>query len=298
MPARRRHPVPVRPAAVVALCGLAGLHGGCGGSAPRAGGPFVPDGPRSSAVVWAAGDGADGGPGAKAVAQLVARGKPDVFLYLGDVYPDGAPDSFAQSYAPTFGPLAGRTAPTPGNHDWPQHRQGYDPHWTKAHGTPPPPYYSFRAGGWQFLSLNSEVATGPGSAQQRWLRGQLRGAGDCRIAFWHRPRFSAGTVHGDNPGVDPLWRALLGRARLVLNGHEHDMQRMSPRRGIVELIDGAGGHSFYGLRRRYPGLRFSSPDEFGAIRMELRPGVARIAFVSIEGKQLDRTSVDCHPGRS
>jgi hypothetical protein len=248
--------------------------------------------------VWAVGDGADGGPGAAAVVRLLTGSRPDVLLYLGDVYPEGDSQGFTQGYARTFGALARVTEPTPGNHDWPERRHGYVPYWTRARGAAPPRYYALRAGGWQLLSLNSEIALGSHSPQLRWLRTQVASPGDCRLAFWHRPRFSAGTVHGDNPGVDPLWRALLGRARLVLNGHEHDMQRMSPRRGIVELIDGAGGHSFYGLRRRYPGLTFSSPDEFGAIRMELRPGVARIAFVSIERKQLDRTRVDCHPGRS
>ena len=183
------------------------------GNAQR-GAAFVSDAPRSHARLWAVGDGADGGPGAKAVARLVERGRPDVFLYLGDVYPDGTPGSFAHSYAPSFGALAGRNAPTPGNHDWPEHRRGYVPYWTSTRGTSPPPYYAFRAGGWELLSLNSEIARGPRSPQLRWLRRRLRPPGDCRIAFWH-PRWSAGEVHGDNPKVDGLWRALGGHARLV-----------------------------------------------------------------------------------
>jgi hypothetical protein len=295
-----------RQLAAAALLVLAALLSGCGGSGSgsdrgsSAGGQrstsaFVADGPRQSARVWAAGDGADGGPGAKAVAQLVQRNHPDLFLYLGDVYPEGDAEAYANSYGPAFGPLASRTAPTPGNHDWPERRNGYIPYWTREHGRPPPLYYSFRAGGWQFLALNSEIPSRPGSAQLRWLKGQLRGPGDCRIAFWHRPRYSAGTVHGDNPDVDPMWRALRGHARLVLNGHEHDMQRMRPRDDLVELIDGAGGHSFYGVRRGYPGLAFANRDQFGAIRMELRPGTASATFVSLTGQTLDRTRVGCHP---
>ena len=293
------------PATTAALLSLAGvLLAACGGSghasgppsspaAGRTGHAFVTDGPRRSAVLWAAGDGADGGSAAKAVAGLVERGRPDVFLYLGDVYPEGDARAFAQSYAPTFGALAGKTAPTPGNHDWPVHRQGYVPYWTSARGIRPPPYYSFRAGGWQILSLNSEIGTGRGSRQLRWLRRQLKGSGDCRLAFWHRPRFSAGVVHGDYRHVDPLWRALRGHARLVVSGHEHDMQRMRPRNGLVELVDGAGGHSLYGLRRRYPGLAFGNRREFGAIRIGLRPGLARISFVNLTGTVLDRTRVRC-----
>jgi hypothetical protein len=82
------------------------------------------------------------------------------------------------------------------------------------------PYYSFSVGGWQFLSVNSELPHRSGSAQLAWLKGRL-GGGNCRIAFWHRPRFSAGTTHGDAPDMDPVWQALRGRAALVLSGHDH-----------------------------------------------------------------------------
>jgi acid phosphatase type 7 len=257
------------------------------------GGAFAEDGPPRAATVWAAGDGADGGPGAAAVARLAERARPDVFLYLGDVYPEGDADAFAHSYAPTFGRIAKLTAPTPGNHDRPDEAQGYRPYWTKVHGTPPPSYYAFRAGGWQLLSLNSELAGEAWRRQLRWLRRRLRVPGTCRLAFWHRPRFSAGTVHGDNPRVAPLWRALHGHARLILNGHEHNMQRFRAHNGLVELIDGAGGHSLYGLRSRRRGLAFADRDTFGAIRLDLRPGNARIAFVDIDRNTLDRSQVGC-----
>ena len=277
------------------MLAIAAVAAGCGGRQHRGGAAFVRNGPRSAAVVWAAGDAADGGPGAKAVAQLVERGHPDLFLYLGDVYPEGDAEAYAHSYAPAFGALAARTAPTPGNHDWPEQSVGYSPYWTRERGQPPPLYYSFSAGGWRILSLNSEIPSGPGSPQLRWLERQVRGPGDCRIAFWHRPRFSAGTVHGDSPSVDVLWRTLQGHAKLVLNGHEHDMQRMRPRQGLVELVDGAGGHSLYGLRPGYPGLEFGNRDQFGAIRLDLRPASAEAAFISISGQTLDRTRVRCHP---
>jgi hypothetical protein len=108
-------------------------------------------------------------------------------------------------------------------------------------GRAPPSYYALSLGGWTLLSLNSEEPHGPGSAQLRWLDHRLRrGRGTCRLAFWHRPRYSAGTTHGDQPDVEPLWNTLRGRATLVLNGHEHASQRFRTIEGLTEIVAGAG----------------------------------------------------------
>jgi hypothetical protein len=249
----------------------------------------MPNGPARRAVVWAVGDGASGS-AAPAVAQLIARGRPDVFLYLGDVYPMGTAAAFRQGYTPAFGRFAPRTAPTPGNHDWPVRSAGYIPYWQRSRGVAPPAWYSFHAGGWDLISLNSEASGSP--QQLRWLRSQLRARGTCRLAFWHRPRFSGG-LHGDYPPMAPVWRRLQGHARLVLSGHDHDMQRLTPRGGIYQYVSGSGGKSHYAVSRAYPGLRFADDRSWGALRLDLRPGVARLAFVSAGGKRLDSSRVSC-----
>jgi hypothetical protein len=236
-----------------------------------------------AALLWAVGDG-DATPNAAALARRIAASHPQRFLYLGDVYPRGTGSDFARNYTPTYGRLAAITAPTPGNHDG---GRGYFAYWHR------PPYYSFRAGGWQVLSLNSEIAHGTRSAQLRWLRGRLRSGGDCRLAFWHRPRYSAGTVHGDQPDVAPFWRALRGRARVVLNGHDHDSQRLRPVGGITELVAGAGGHGLYPIRRAYRRLGFGDARRYAALRLRLSPGLARFAFVTSSGRVLDRGHVRC-----
>lgn len=121
--------------------------------------------------------------------------------------------------------------------------------------------------------------------------------GTCRLAFWHEPRFSAGTEHGDQPRVAPLWNALRGKAALVVNAHEHHMERMKPRDGIVEVISGAGGHGFrYPVKRGDPRLAFADDDHDGALRIRLEPGKARLAFVATDGRVLDSTTVRCSEG--
>ena len=156
-------------------------------------------------------------------------------------------------------------------------------------------WFATSAGGWQLLSLNSEAPHGPGSPQLKWLARQLRAPGTCRLAFWHRPRYSAGTVHGDQPDIAPLWNALEGHAVLVLNGHEHDMQRYAPRDGLVEIVSGAGGNGHYALKKGVRGLAFGNATTYGATRVELEPGKAHIRIVGLGGKTLDETDVPCMP---
>jgi hypothetical protein len=248
----------------------------------------------ATAVVWAVGDGANGSERAKRVARMIARDRPSRFLYLGDVYPNGSAANFRTGYRSVYGRLDRITAPTPGNHEWGQRASGYFPYWRAAKGRPQPPWYRLTLGGWEVLGLNSQAPHGTGSPQLRWLRRAVRSGGTCRLAFWHRPRFSAGRVHGDQPDVAPLWDALRGRARLVINGHEHDMQRFKVRGGLTEYVSGAGGHVRYVLR---PDARlgFGRADRDGALRIELSPGLAKLEFRSVDGRVLDRSEARCRP---
>jgi hypothetical protein len=278
------------------------LAAGCG-EAPRPaiepvgpGVPLVGEGPPRRAVIWAVGDG-DASNEGRSVVDRIAADEPDRVLYLGDVYSDGTAEDFASDYAPTYGRLAAITAPTPGNHDWPNHREGYDTYWSRVHGAAvTPPWFAFRAAGWDVVSLNSEASHEPGSIQQTFARTALDGPGDCRIAFWHRPRFSAGTRHGDQPDLEPLWGLLPGRARIAISGHEHNLQRLRPVQGVTQFISGAGGRSHYGLDEDDERLQFGNADRDGALRLELRSGRADFSFVTADGVVLDQGTIHCRTG--
>jgi acid phosphatase type 7 len=271
----------------------AGACGGDGADGSQRGGAEARTG---GVVVWAVGDGADGGPAARRVAARIADGRVDRLLYLGDVYHEGTAADFARHYAPVYGRFARRTLATPGNHEWARRRSGFDPYWSRVTGRPVRDWSATRVGSWEVLDLNSEASHGARSRQLRWLRAHVRrSAGTCRIAFWHRPRYNAGLVHGDSPDVEPFWRALRGHAVIVANGHEHDMQRFAPRDGITEFVSGAGGHGHYPVRRR-AGLRFSDATHDGALRLTLTRGRAAWAFVAADGTRLDAGTLRCRPG--
>lgn len=246
------------------------------------------------AVVWAVGDGANGSDDARTVVDRIAAEPFDWFLYLGDVYEDGTREDFDQNYVTTYGRLADKTQPTPGNHEWDNREDAYNPYWTQVRGKPIQPWYSFQAGGWELLSLNSEEPLEPGSPQHEWLQSELSEPGTCRLAFFHAARYSASPEHhGDDPELEPLWDTLEGHATLAVSGHDHNMQRFEPVGGITQFVSGAGGNFHYEIEEDDPRLAFSNETDFGALRLELRPGSATYAFVTADGAELDRGTVDC-----
>lgn len=246
----------------------------------------------ATAVVWAIGDGAAGTKDAKALARTIAADHPDRVLYLGDVYESGTPADFSDRFRSVYGSLVHRMLPTPGNHEWPNHLEGYDPFWKAITGAATPPWYAVGLGRWQLLSLNSEAPHDAGDEQVRWLDRQLRRPARCRLAIWHRPRYSAGS-HGDQSDMEPLWSRLVGRATLVLNGHDHNVQRLKPERGTVEFVQGAGGRGHYAVDRSYRRLAFANDKTYAAARIVLRPDRAQVETMDATGRVMDRATVPC-----
>ncbi len=246
-------------------------------------------------TLWAVGD-ADGGVRARSLAAFVRRQAPDRFAYLGDVYETGTASEFATGYDALWGSLARRTTPTPGNHEWGKRDTGYRPYWLAHTGHAVPDWQRVRLGaGWELLSLNSQAPHAAGSEQLRWLERATRRPGTCRIAIWHRPRFSTGW-HGDQPDVAPLWNAVRGHARIVLSGHDHDLQRFADRDGLRQIVSGAGGRPNIPLPRSSRAkARYVNRLATGGARLRLTRGRATIELVSRSGRVLDRSAVTCRP---
>lgn len=292
---------------------------GCGSSRPGSGSPpsspptgtsqlVVPtiEGP---AVVVAAGDIACDTAAIEpeachqaATADRVAAIDPDAVLVLGDAqYEHGKTEDFERYYAPTWGRFREITFPSPGNHEYEASgAQGYFDYFGPR---APGPFYSFDLGSWHLISLNSEIGLEEGSDQERWLREDLaRSGAACTLAFWHRPRFSSGTRHGDYPPVHPLWRALVDDgADLVLTGHEHLYERLAPlgadgtpdESGVRQFTAGTGGKDLYEFGSPIDGSEARDNHHFGVLRLTLDDHGYDWSFVAEDGAVIDQGSDDC-----
>jgi len=256
--------------------------------------------PASAEVVWAVGDGGVPEPDDDAVAAMIERQGIDRLLYLGDVYEQGTAEEYRTHYAPSFGRFFAKTSPTPGNHEWDTRAEGYDPYWgQRAPRTAGGHYYSFDYAGWHIVSLNSEESRSETSPQLDWLRRDLAGrSGTCTLAFFHKPRYSAGPSPKSNDVFEPFWAALAGKATLALSGHDHNYQRLRPERGITQFIVGTGGRTQYEADKADPRLLAVDDTSDGALRMVLAPGQADFAYVTADGVRRDAGSLACTPPSS
>jgi acid phosphatase type 7 len=227
-------------------------------------------------------------------------------LALGDtVYEHGSMEEFQRCFQPSWGRHKRRIRPTPGNHDYSSGGSDYFRYFGAAAGPFRRGYYSFDLGSWHIVSLNSERDTGRGGAQLRWLRADLAATdATCVLAFWHRPRWSAGR-YGDDARSAPFWNALYAaRADVVLAGHDHNYQRYPPlnargaidrARGIRSFVVGTGGRHRYSLRPD-PRRRAATDDTWGILQLTLSPAGYSWSFIPATGARFrDSGSGDCSP---
>ncbi len=293
--------------------------------AASASAPAVPSSPRSTSsepgpetdeppVVAAAGDIACE-PGAavgrecqhKAVSEaILADTAVSVVLALGDnQYPQGAAAGFRSAYDRSWGRFKNRTRPVPGNHEYETPgAAGYFDYFGALAGERGKGYYSYDVGPWHFIALNSEFDLGRTGAQVAWLKADLRAHhSSCVAAYWHRPRWSSGTVVGDYPTVTAFMETLYdANADLVLVGHEHNYERFQPlnpdgerddHRGIVQIVSGLGGKSQFPVRGRATTAAKNST-AYGYTRLVLHPDSADITFEAAVGDYHDAFTLPCH----
>ncbi|MGD0401712.1 MAG: metallophosphoesterase [Candidatus Acidiferrales bacterium] len=254
------------------------------------------------AVLVGAGDIADCADisGAEATAKLLDAIPGTVFTAGDNAYEGGTAEQFAKCYDPTWGRHKARTRPSVGNHEF--HSGGATPYFDyfgANAGDPKKGYYSYELGAWHIIVLNSECAEvggcQTGSEQEKWLRADLQAHSSvCTLAYWHKPLFSSGAKHGDDPEIKPFWQDLYAaHASLILNGHDHDYERFAPQdpdgkpdpqKGIREFVVGTGGKNHRPFAKPEATSEVRNADTFGVLKLTLRPHSYEWEFIPEAGK--------------
>lgn len=252
-------------------------------------------------TMLAAGDiGMCGRPEVAQTARLVAGLDGDILL-AGDIaYFQGTAANFRDCFDPFWGQFRSRWHPVPGNHEYESPGAApYFAYFQDAAGPAGRGYYSFTAGDWLVLMLNSnnaQVPTTQGSPQWEFVRGELeRQRTPCTLAVWHHPLFTSGPG-GNNTFMRDMWALLeTHRVELIVTGHDHLYERFARQRwdgtadpvnGIRQITAGTGGAELYNFVRAAPNSE-ERIMKSGVVRLTLRPGQVNWEFLGIDGSVND-----------
>jgi hypothetical protein len=265
----------------------------------------------SPVTIMGAGDIADSGSAltnATATGNLIRNANPAYAFTVGDnAYPSGTDSDYATKYDPTWGSFKAKTLPAPGNHDYVSSAVGYMNYFGLANvsydANSTHLWYAKDLGnGWRFYSLNTEVPTSVGSAQEVWLRNDLAAhPGLHYVAVTHHPRYVSGTSHTDSTAPCPLWNALQAAGGdLFLVGHEHHYERFAKMdcngalasAGLREFVIGTGGDSQYALGPPHFGQQAVLNTDFGVLKLVLHIDSYDWEFVA-SGRCWNGAAYDC-----
>ena len=259
--------------------------------------PTVTPVPEDDPVLVGSGDIAHcGSEGDEITANMLDDIPGTVFTTGDNAYPDGTAEEFANCYDPTWGRHKDRTYPSAGNHEYhTTDATAYFQYFGSRAGEPGKGYYSYDLGTWHIIVLNSNIPVEAVSPQGQWLRDDLEAhPSACTLAYWHTPRFSSGTVHGSDGGMQPLWEALYEYgADVVVVGHEHNYERFAPQdpqgnadptRGIREFVIGSGGRSHYPFGSPIANSEVRNSDTNGLLKLTLHDGSYSWEFIPEPGK--------------
>jgi Calcineurin-like phosphoesterase len=282
----------------------------CGG--PDATGPsYDPLTDLPAEIVLAAGNIASCGSSNDEATAAMLDTLPGTIFALGDnAFPDGSALAYANCYAPSWGRHLMRTRAVLGNREYGTGAPtaAFD-YFGDRVGPRDLGYYSMTLGNWHVIVLNvsDSVPFVAGSAQSKWLQKDLAANRKrCTLAMWHKPRFFSSNIAGwtDNPSTLALWNQLYdGGVDLVLNGQQHQYERMRPMtptgatgggRGIRQFSVGTGGESSEMPLAIAAGSEALS-DAFGLLRLTLDDTTYAWEFLpTVAGQFADTGSGTCH----
>jgi predicted MPP superfamily phosphohydrolase len=163
----------------------------------------------------------------------------DFVLMMGDnIYGSKTPRDFLRKFELPYKALLDQKVSfyaSLGNHDVPEEQQ-YKPFNMNGQR-----YYSFKKGNVRFFALDSNYMD---PDQLKWLTEQLQNSNDeWKIAFFHHPLYSSAAAHGSSLELRGILEPLFEKygVQVVLSGHDHVYERMTPQKGISYFTEGSSG---------------------------------------------------------
>jgi 3',5'-cyclic AMP phosphodiesterase CpdA len=191
--------------------------------------------------VLAFGDSGGGGTDQSALEAEMFDVPAELIIHTGDVAYDNG--TIAQFEDNVFGVYAGLFRhlpfyPAAGNHDYETLQGAPFRDVFALPGTEQ--WYSYDWGPIHFAALDTESDYGP---QMQWLEADLAATTQpWKIVYMHRPPYSSGE-HGSDTALRSGLAPILAKhhVQLVLAGHDHDYERISPQDGVEYIVTGGGG---------------------------------------------------------
>lgn len=190
---------------------------------------------------------------AEQMVKLHEQFKYEIVVTTGDnLYGSERPQDFEKKFEIPYKPLldAGVTFyASLGNHDAREQR------YYKLFNMNGKLYYTFDpATDVRFFFLESAYPT---PEQLQWLEDELKASSsNWKIVVFHHPMYSSGERHGSDLGLREVLEPLFVKynVSVVLNGHDHVYERVTPQKGIQYFVVGSGGRLRSGNIDRKSGI--------------------------------------------
>jgi hypothetical protein len=231
------------------------------------------------------------------VAALVKSWNPAFIVTSGDNNQDDKADNmddnigqyyheFIYNYKGKYG--AGsptrRFFPAIGNHDWVIIKPYLKFFSLKEHER----YYDFIQGPVHFFMVDSDRQEPDGvtvkSEQAIWLRKALAAStSPFQVVIFHHPAYSSGK-HGSHAYMQWLFKEW--GADIVINGHDHDYERLQVN-GLTYIVNGLGGGDIRNFETKLPESLVRYNLDYGALRVEATNTYMKFQFITRAGVLID-----------
>jgi hypothetical protein len=149
-------------------------------------------------------------------------------------------------------------------------------------------WYSYDWGRVHFVALDTEADY---DTQVAWLDRDLAATElPWKIVYMHRPPYSSGS-HGSDTGLRARLAPVLENhgVQLVLAGHDHHYERMTPQNGVAYVVTGGGGVGTRSVGKS--SFTAFSEDVIHFVHVEVAPDELVLHAIDAAGREFDSMTV-------